>query len=393
MGRLVRLLPTQPWPVALALGLAVAAQAEVWTGMVVGGPPLAVASAQLLGTLPVAWCRRLPTTAVVLVWGALVVVAALGVDLSTTTAATAAGLVTCAAAGHDSRRPTLALGAALALGAVAIVVESGTERLEDIVFVGGLSAALWTSGRAVAVRELREEVLRQRADQLAEEAEWRAEAAVAGERVRIARELHDLMAHSVSVMVLHAGGVRRALGDEHEEERRALLTVEKAGREALDDMRRVVGVLREEPEAAPRGPQPRTADADELLEPARAAGLTAEIRVVGIPRALPPGIDVSAYRILQEAVTNVLRHARASRVTCTLRYDDDAVRLEVVDDGARAAARASGRDLRPDRARTAHGLVGMRERVALYGGSLDAGHLPDAGYRVAAVLPLPVQAT
>ena len=165
-------------------------------------------------------------------------------------------------------------------------------------------------------------------------------------------------------------------------EQEALLTAEGTGRQALGEMHRLLGVLRSTEEPPTNLPQPGLKRAAELLQPIRADGLTAELRVEGNSRPLPPGVDLSAYRILQEALTNVIKHARATRVDCTIRYDDGALRLDVVDDGETQPG--NGRP--PGRG---HGLIGMRERVALFGGTLDAGPVPGNGYRVAAVLPLP----
>ena len=159
---------------------------------------------------------------------------------------------------------------------------------------------------------------------------------------------------------------------------------ERTGRQALGELHRLLGVLRSPQEPPSNQPRPGLTSAEDLLEPVRAGGLAAELCIDGVPRPLPPGLDLSAYRILQEAVTNVVKHARATRVVCTIRYDQDAVRLEVVDDGEPPSSNGH----RPD---PGHGLIGMRERVALYGGTLDAGPLPGHGYRLAAVLPLPAE--
>jgi signal transduction histidine kinase len=234
----------------------------------------------------------------------------------------------------------------------------------------------------VSIRQVRAQLLEARAAHFEREADWQAAAAVADERRRIARELHDVVAHSLSVTMLHVGGVRRLLRPEQQAEREALLIAEQTGRQALEEMHRLLGVLRSPEEPPTSMPAPGLTLAGDLLEPLRAGGLTAELCVEGTRRPLPPGVDLSAYRILQEALTNVLKHAHATRVDCTIRYDHDAVRLDIVDDGEPQ----HGNGHLPDRG---HGLIGMRERVALYRGTVDARPVPGNGYHVAAVLPLP----
>lgn len=365
----------------MALGVAGLAQAEVWSGVVVGGPRPAVATTGLVMGLALAWRQRAPLTVLVLVFCAGISQAVLGVDSNTFITPLLAMVVAVSSAAYHSLHPILALLAALALASAAVLIEHGPSP-GDLLFAGLIVGGTWLAGHAVSIRQARAQLLEERAAQLEREAGWHAAAAVADERRRIARELHDVVAHSLSVTMLHVGGVRRLLRPEQQVEQEALLVAERTGRQALEEMHRLLGVLRTPEEPPTSMPQPDLTRAGELLEPIRAAGCTAELRVKGTPRPLPPGVDLSAYRILQEALTNVLRHARATRVACTISYHDDAVRLDVVDDGQ--PQRSSSKS--PDRG---HGLVGMRERVALYGGTLDAGPLPGNGYRVAAVLPLP----
>jgi signal transduction histidine kinase len=317
----------------------------------------------------------------VFVFAAGIALAVLGVDSNTFFAPLLAGVVAVSSAAYHASRPILALVAALALGCAAVLIENGPSP-GDLLFAGLLIGGVWLAGHAVSIRQARAQLLEERAAQLEREAEWQAAVAVAEERRRIARELHDVVAHSLSVTMLHVGGVRRLLRPEQHAEQEALLVAERTGRQALEEMHRLLGVLRAPEEPPPSLPQPGLKRAAELFEPLRAGGLTAEMRVEGLPRPLPPGVDLSAYRILQEALTNVLKHARATRVDCTIRYDEDAVRLDVVDDGQ--PQRGNGQP--PDRG---HGLIGMRERGVLYGGTVDAGPLPDRGYRVAVVLPVP----
>jgi signal transduction histidine kinase len=366
--------------VLLALGVAGLAQAEVWSGVVVGGPRAAVALTGLVMGLALVWRRRAPLMVLVLVCGAGIAQAVLGVDSNSFLTPMLAMVVAVSSAAFHARRPILALLAALALVWAAVLVEHGPTG--DVLFAGVIVGGVWLAGHAVRIRQDRSQLLEERAAQLEREAEWQAAVAVAEERRRIARELHDVVAHSLSVTMLHVGGVRRLLRPEQHAEQEALLVAERTGRQALEEMHRLLGVLRSPQEPPPSLPQPGLTRAAELLEPLRAGGLTAEMRVEGTPRPLPPGVDLSAYRILQEALTNVLKHARATRVDCTIRYHEDAVRLDVVDDGQ--PQRGSGQP--PDRG---HGLIGMRERGALYGGTVDAGPLRENGYHVAAVLPAP----
>ncbi len=186
---------------------------------------------------------------------------------------------------------------------------------------------------------------------------------MAEERARIARELHDVVGHSVSVMTVQAAGVRRLLEPEQEREREALEIVEQTGREALAEMRRLVGVLRRPEEAPALAPQPSLEHLDRLVAQAREAGLPVELRVEGDPVQLAAGLDLTAYRFVQEGLTNALKHARASHAEVLVRYDDGHVELTVSDDGSGDGGGESG----------GHGLVGMRERMSVYGGELEAG--------------------
>ena len=205
---------------------------------------------------------------------------------------------------------------------------------------------------------------RERRAQLAErERDLAAREAVVEERARIARELHDVIAHNVSMMVVQAGAERRVLDDEQASTREVLETIEQIGRGALTEMRRLVGMLRSDARD-PLAPQPGLDDVPTLVRQVREAGLPVELHVDGERRELPVGIELSAYRIVQEALTNALKHAGDAHAAVHVRYGADSLELEIVDDGAGAPAAVSS---------GGHGLVGMRERVALYGGRLDAG--------------------
>jgi signal transduction histidine kinase len=220
---------------------------------------------------------------------------------------------------------------------------------------------------------------RDRRAQLAErERDVAAREAVVEERARIARELHDAIAHNVSMMVLQAGAERRVLGTANSPTREVLQTIERIGRGALTEMRRLVGMLRAD-SLDLLAPQPKLADLPTLMTQVRGAGLPVDFQVEGDARELAVGVELSAYRIVQEALTNALKHAGQARAAVYLRYQPDCLELEIVDDGAgtQPAVPSGG-----------HGLVGMRERVTLYGGQFDAARGPSGGFTVRVRLPL-----
>jgi signal transduction histidine kinase len=198
------------------------------------------------------------------------------------------------------------------------------------------------------------------------------------ERARIARELHDVIAHHVSMMVVQAGAERRVLEARNESTREVLGTIERIGRGALTEMRRLVGMLRGDDDDA-LTPQPGIADLATLAAQMRAAGLDVQLQMEGERRDIPVGIDLSAYRIVQEGLTNALKHAGHARTTARVRYGADSLEIEIVDDGDPAAVEVD---------RGGHGLVGIRERVALYGGTLAAGRRPAGGFAVRVLLPI-----
>jgi len=239
---------------------------------------------------------------------------------------------------------------------------------------------LWTAASVVAVSIARQ-VIRdreQRAELAERERDLAAREAVAEERARVARELHDVVAHSVSVMVIQAQAGPRLLSDT-DRVREAFGSIETSGKQALAELRRLLGILRTD-ERADRGPQPGLGSLQTLVEQVRKAGLPVEVSVEGEPRELPAGVDLSAYRIIQEALTNALKHAGRAEAEVRLRYGASALELEIVDNGSASPAQAPG---------PGHGLIGMRERVALYGGVLHAGARNGHGYAVRASLPLP----
>jgi signal transduction histidine kinase len=272
---------------------------------------------------------------------------------------------------------------AIAYFAIGSAVDGDTP-IGDVAFIGFFVLTAWVLGRALRGRTRYASALEAHAERLEVDRDAAARAAVTLERARIARELHDVIAHSISVMVLQAGGVRRRLGDGQAREQDALGAVESTGREALGELRLLLGMLRAGDEAAePSEPQPGLARLDELVASVRAAGLDVTVDVEGELEALPRALDLSAYRIVQEALTNVLKHAGAGHAHVRVRHGRRRLELEVVDDGARPAAGLNG---------GGHGLVGMRERVAMFGGTFEAGARPEGGFSVHVRLPIEVGA-
>jgi signal transduction histidine kinase len=363
---------------ALAALLACLAQAEVWRVGEPGGPRPLVAVVALVMTVPVAWRRRAPIAVAALTMAALTV-SSLAWDTPDVTVFPIAVIVLTiySAAAHCELRGAL-IGAAVVLvpGFVLEAVVDG--EFANFFFIVVMCASVWIAGRAVRSHGSRAARLEDRTVVLEREGEEKARAAVTEERARIARELHDIVAHSVSTMVVQAGAERRVLDDGQDSTREVLLSIERTGRQALAEMRRLLGMLRQGDRELALGPQPSMAHVDALVDQVQAAGMPVELRVEGEPVPLPPGVDLSAYRIVQEALTNALKHAGPARATVTVRYDEHELRLEIADSG-RGAANGSG---------AGHGLIGMRERVALYGGQLDLGSRAGAGYAVHARLPL-----
>ena len=265
--------------------------------------------------------------------------------------------------------------------AVVAALMGGPSLWEALFFTALYWVALWV-GRLVRRERERAEQLATLAATLDAEREARAHAAVIEERVRISREIHDAVAHAVSVMVLQVGVVRTRLAD-RPVEAGVLAGGEKLGRQSVDELRALVGILRDESAAGPPAPQPSLANLGDLLDGVRAAGLPVSLEVTGEPGTLPRSLDVSAYRVAQEALSNVLRHAGTVATTVRLRHEADALTVEVEDEGGPGAAAPA----RPDGA-GGHGLVGMRERVGLFRGTLDAGPRPQGGYAVRARFPL-----
>jgi len=282
----------------------------------------------------------------------------------------------------EGRRSWLGLGISLALVAgTALVKSSVLSVLFDVVAFALLPFLVGRARRLGRARELAE---RERAERLDSERELRVRTAALSERTRLAREIHDVIAHSVSVMVIQAAGARTVMESDPARAESALRSVERAGREALAEMRRLLGVLGDGEQLRELAPQPGLDDLPELVSSTRIAGLNASILVEGDPVAVSQGLSLCAYRVVQEALTNALKHAGPIRAEVHLRWREDALELLVSDDG-RAAARGAGE---PVVGSSGHGLTGMRERAALHGGSVEAGAVSDGGFVVRARIPL-----
>ena len=273
------------------------------------------------------------------------------------------------------------LGLLAELAIVAAIDPTTQDALEVITTLALFGVMPVTVGRALAARRALTDELQERARRLEAEREERAREAVTDERTRIARELHDIVAHCVSVMVIQTGAARRVASSDRDAARKALTAVESSGREALAEMRRMVGVLRKgDAELADAAP-PDLSQLSALAARARAAGLPVEVRVEGQPRALPAGLELVAYRVVQEALTNSIKHAGDARARVVVQYCSNMLELEISDDG-RGPVAAEHED------GCGHGLVGMRERLRLYDGELHSGRRRGGGFAVRARIPL-----
>jgi signal transduction histidine kinase len=272
------------------------------------------------------------------------------------------------------------IGLTIVIGCIVIVVSNipGPQSASDLVFIPLRFVAGWIAGYALRETALQAEAAEMRATLAEREREAAARVAVAEERARIARELHDIVAHAVSVMVLQIGAVRHKLPRDLEEDREALDNVERAGRTALGEMRRLLGAMRRDGDGLDLSPQPGLDGLDTLVDDVSRAGLPVRVHVDGDPSPLPRAIDLSAYRIVQEGLTNALKHARASQADVTVRYRSGELEVQVADNGA-GATTTDG---------LGHGLVGIRERVKIYGGQMSAGAVPGGGFVLTARLPL-----
>jgi signal transduction histidine kinase len=299
-----------------------------------------------------------------------------------------AGLVAIySAAAHASARlaQIAALVAVIAL-AVALVLDAPRSDLQDALVMYLVFSVAWLLGNGVRDRRQRTAELEERASALERTRTAEAERAVVQERNRIAREMHDVVAHHVSMMVVQAEAGPVALERDPARAVESFEIISASGKQVLREMRRLLGVLRADPQDR-LAPQPGISDVAALVDRVRAAGLDVQLRVAGRARDLPPAVDLSAFRLLQEALTNVLRHAGTARASVLVEYRPDVLHLEVLDDGIGAASSTANGE-RGISGEQGHGLLAMRERMRLVSGSVEAGPRPEGGWAVRARLPL-----
>jgi signal transduction histidine kinase len=355
--------------------------------------PVADLVVMALATLSLSARRRFPVLVLGLIMSITIAFAASGQVLGSGLAV-AYLIATYTVAAHRGLAYSLLAGTAAGVGyiVVDIVAMSGPVELGPVIGSSIIYVGAWWLGRSLRLRRAYLAELESRARRLERHRDADARAARVEERARIARELHDVIAHHVSVMTVQAGAAGRILDRDPDGVREALGTIENMGRTALGEMRRLVGVLRTEPRPAglaghDLAPQPRLSDVRRLVTQLGDTGLNVEVKCDGDPRDLPPGVDLAAFRLVQEALTNTLKHA-GPQATASVRihYGDRRLAIEVDDDG-----RGSVAGLLDNGERTpGHGLVGMRERVALYGGDLRAGPRVGGGFEVRARFPLEV---
>jgi signal transduction histidine kinase len=387
-----RRLPASAWVFDSALALvaagwpmAVFASMPVLSGVPVG--MLAVGYALvLLHTLPLAARRRFPGTVLGISVASGLAIGALGLPPFFLGPAILVAVYSVAA--YGDRRVALAGLAAAELGLAAVQLTPGKFDAPVVwVQFALIIGAAWLLGYFVGDRHVYAARLEERTAELEQAREELARRAVAEERLRLARELHDVVAHSMSVIAVQSGVGAHVAESRPEEVGKALSAIEATSRATLEELRRLLGVLRQDSEPqASLAPVPGLADLEGLLGEVAKAGLAVRLQVEGTPSPLPAGVDLSAYRIVQEALTNVVKHAGPAQAQVTIGYRDRDVTVEVTDDGRGAAAPTGD-----GRARVGHGLIGMRERVAVFGGDLQTGPRPGGGFRVAARLPLAVE--
>jgi signal transduction histidine kinase len=291
-----------------------------------------------------------------------------------------AGLVASLLLGNGGDVVRARVGLVIALGAATIVVGNDPRHTaSEFAFIPGLMAIAWFAGFTLRERAGQAEAAQERALRAEREREENARRAVFEERVRIARELHDVVAHHVSMMGVQAGAARMVVDRDPAKAKDALAAIEASSRQAVDELHRLLGFLRQAGDSDDLAPSPGVRQLPSLVAGMSDSDLAVEVGVEGDERPLPPTVDVSAYRIVQEALTNTLKHAEASRADVRLRYYPGELVVEIVDDGRGATATAAGG--------SGLGLIGMRERAALHGGHLTAGPGPGGGFAVRVTLP------
>lgn len=371
--------PSRPSPTdaVLATVVTVGGVVEVATGQV-GGPYWATVPSALLFGVPLLWRRQFPWTALLVVFGTIFGLYLSGANQYNYLASVASALLVMTGFAGAVELGQAVAGLVLAAAALTTAALQG---VAAIIWGVGLLVGAWATGRLLRARRLLIEELARTTEELRHSREAHAQAAVAAERTRIARELHDVIAHSVGVMVVQAGAAERMIPLDPDRAVSATESVQESGRQALADLRNLLGLLRsaeEHHDAGELEPQPGLDDVPALLARLQDAGLSVRLDRTGTPRPLPPGVDLAAFRIVQEALTNVLKHAPDPAASVRVRYAEDGVDIEVVNRGGSRRRRAGG---------GGHGLVGMRERTAVYGGTFEAGARDDGNFAVSVHLP------
>lgn len=363
----------------LATLLTAFTQYEIWIGRSeVAGTLAAQQAAFFTMTAAVVMRRRYALMSVVVVAAGLAVQTVLG-EAPVVGGFLAMIIATHSVASYASgRRAILGLVAMLAAVEVYPIIHPTDIQLADEIGNAVIFILIWGLARTVRNRQELAESLESRAVILERQQEANKQEAVARERTRIARELHDIVAHSVSIMLLQAGGARKVLGAEHRQVSESLLNVEKLGRQALEEMHRLLGILRQDQPVLSEQPPGALEQIPDLLGQMGAAGLAVHLSVEGDPSPIPQSVELSAYRIIQESLTNALKHSSSLSAWVTLRYADAGLELEVTDSGEPARA-TRGRG---------YGLAGMQERANLFGGTLSAGPSGNGGWQVKATLPI-----
>ena len=369
--------------IAVVLALLFVVEVVLWEGAELSG----AIPGCLLASLPLALRRTQPLPAFLLVAAGVSItkVFAPGIDNGSLTFIAIFFVALYSLGAHTRGREVWVSGVLVVVGIVLFALTDGDSfHPGDVVFATALVGGPWAAGLALRLRRDTELRLREHNVRLRLEQEALALRAVADERARIARELHDVVSHAISVTVLQARGARRALGDGPPEVREALDAIEHTNTQALGDMRRLLAVLRDTESDTSTGPQPSLDRIGALLDDVRRSGVAVELVTTGTKRNIPPGVDLSAYRIVQESLTNVLKHAAGGRAHVVLDFGESALAVSVRDDGQEPSAS-------PDR--VGHGLIGIRERVAVVGGEVAAGPRPEGGFEMRAVLPYSLESS
>jgi signal transduction histidine kinase len=378
--------------IAIAGALTALVQIQIWVAPItqigngpVSGPKPVLALVGLAATGPIAIRRRSPLLAVTIIMSDFAIHPFVATkefgypNLNLFEVFLAFLLIVYSTAANTTGRRTW-IGAGIIVGAQlvgslsAIALGNSTTQAGSYFFY----TIAWILGKTIQHRNELSRRLSERAETLEQTRDAEVEKAVSDERSRMARELHDVVSHNVSLMTLQAGAARQALDVHPHRARQQLLGIESTGREAMVEMRRLLGLLRDVPDGPVLEPQPSLRHIDLLVERMKEAGLPVQLVADEIPTSMPRGVDLTAYRIVQEGLTNVLKHSNPTCVQVNIRMLDQAVEIEVDDDGTRHPTPPGS---------PGHGLIGMRERVAVYGGELDAGPVPGRGFRLKARIP------